>query len=390
MTSSTCMSAPNRPVATGTPSSAQCLANVSTTVPRLAGGGGTHDPAGGPLGVAVERELAHDEHRATGSCSDRFILPSASSNARRFATFSASFRLSHLGVLVRHTHEHASPDPDLPTTSPSTRHRAWVTRPDERPHVLTSSRIRNDATELGPSSISASCAERRSFSAPAGGTPSAGIGRSRPRPSRRSAPGPATRGRTRTTSATGAGRACSSRRGCAVASSSPWPPDRNTMPGTAAGTSRGSTRSSRPQPSRRRLPAANFLPGNHHVRLEQHALERTRCANSWSNTACNVRGRDCRSTLERVGAVHQDFGLDDRDDAFVLAQRRVARERVRVRRRCSTALGMPSPMSITARHFAKRHRARGTRRAAARSPSRPVGDELARRRRRAAWCPCRP
>ena len=54
----------------------------------------------------------------------------------------------------------------------------------------------------------------------------------------------------------------------------------------------------------------------------------------WSYSASNTRvqrvGRDLVATLERVVAVHQHFGLDDRDDAFFLAQRGVTRERVRV------------------------------------------------------------
>ena len=36
------------------------------------------------------------------------------------------------------------------------------------------------------------------------------------------------------------------------------------------------------------------------------------------------------AALERVVAVHQHFGLDDRDDVRFLAQRRVAGERVRI------------------------------------------------------------
>ena len=56
----------------------------------------------------------------------------------------------------------------------------------------------------------------------------------------------------------------------------------------------------------------------------------TRWSYSASNTRCSVSRRDLVAPLERVVAVHQHFGLDDRDDALVLAQRGVARERVRV------------------------------------------------------------
>ena len=39
---------------------------------------------------------------------------------------------------------------------------------------------------------------------------------------------------------------------------------------------------------------------------------------------------DLDAAVDVVVAVHQHFGLDDRHDVFVLAQRGVARERVRV------------------------------------------------------------
>ena len=80
----------------------------------------------------------------------------------------------------------------------------------------------------------------------------------------------------------------------------------------------------------------------------------TRWRRSSANTSRSVALGDLVAALDRVVAVHQDLGLDDRDDAGLLAQRGVARERVRVGVRCSSRVGMPSPIVITARHFAKR------------------------------------
>ena len=60
------------------------------------------------------------------------------------------------------------------------------------------------------------------------------------------------------------------------------------------------------------------------------------------------------AVVERVVAVHQHLGLDDRHDARLLAQRRVARKRMRVRVRARSPVGSRSPMKIVARHFANR------------------------------------
>ena len=48
-------------------------------------------------------------------------------------------------------------------------------------------------------------------------------------------------------------------------------------------------------------------------------------------TACSVARGDLEAALDRVVAVHQHLGLDDRHEPGLLAERRVARERVRVR-----------------------------------------------------------
>ena len=54
---------------------------------------------------------------------------------------------------------------------------------------------------------------------------------------------------------------------------------------------------------------------------------------SWSSvkTACSVAAVTVVAALDRVVAVHQHLGLDDRDEPRLLRERRVARERVRVR-----------------------------------------------------------
>jgi hypothetical protein len=57
---------------------------------------------------------------------------------------------------------------------------------------------------------------------------------------------------------------------------------------------------------------------------------RTRCAWSWSKTTCSVDSVDFAAALERVVAVHQHLGLDDRHQARFLAERGVARQCVRV------------------------------------------------------------
>ena len=123
----------------------------------------------------------------------------------------------------------------------------------------------------------------------------------------------------------------------AVASSSVWPPERNTIPGTAAGTCWyrksivAAATSSTPAPS-------GVVAREHHVRLQQRAAKSTRWSRSSVKTACSTRPVAARS-LDRVRAVHQHLGLDDRDDAGLLAERRVPRERVRVR-----------PDAVLARH----------------------------------------
>ena len=98
---------------------------------------------------------------------------------------------------------------------------------------------------------------------------------------------------------------------------------------------------------------ARILARDHHVRLEQHAFElhalRVQRANTCS--ACPSVTSSERSIV--WSAVHEHFRLDDRNDVRFLARGpRSAPARAHWPR--CTAVGMPSPMVITARHFAKR------------------------------------
>ena len=117
---------------------------------------------------------------------------------------------------------------------------------------------------------------------------------------------------------------------CAVASSSDWPPERNAIPGTAAGTKpveaveRRSATSSTPARSAR-------VAGQHHVRLQEHALAGRRAGRAARRRRPGAPGWSPSSLGERVGAVHHELGLDDRDEAGLLADRRIARQGVGVR-----------------------------------------------------------
>src|ERR1700681_761108 len=81
----------------------------------------------------------------------------------------------------------------------------------------------------------------------------------------------------------------------AVASSSDWQTDRKAMPGTAAGT---------------------------------QALSTFTVFSATSSTEARCFAFVPDITVVGVSTVHQHFRLDDRNDAFLLAERGVARERV--------------------------------------------------------------
>ena len=234
LTSATCMSARNRPVATGTPSSASACVNVSISGSATLGrGGGRPTRAAAAAGVAVERELAHDE-RGPAGLEERVVHGAVgSSSTLRFATFAAS-RLADTSVSS--------------CVTPTSDAKALTDHADD---LAVDEAVRlGDPLHECPH-VECSVAHEPARSASALHAPVARepvhpravqerlLARARvrvaalPRGQRRR---PAARGRTRTRSPTGADRSLLIASRFAVASSSPWPPDRNTMPGTAAGT----------------------------------------------------------------------------------------------------------------------------------------------------------
>ncbi len=168
-----------------------------------------------------------------------------------------------------------------------------------------------------------------------------------------------------------------------VASSSLWPPERKAIPGTASGT----TRRNSARCARRLLDAGLLgivVTGEHHVRLQDDALELDALGDQLGEDRLEHRLGDLLGTLDRMLAVHQHLGLDDRRDACLLAERRVASKRVRIDGD-RVVVGRSSPIAITARHLAKRaprsrYSARRSRRPS--SPSVTVSSIRARERLR--------
>ena len=111
-----------------------------------------------------------------------------------------------------------------------------------------------------------------------------------------------------------------------VASTSDWPPERNTIPGTSAGTWR---RKLCTVSSRDRLRASACvgqpLPGDHHVRLEQRPAQVDVLLVELGEDRAQRAPGHLVADLDRVVGVHQHLGLDDRHEPGLLAQRRVAR-----------------------------------------------------------------
>src|SRR5882724_11412024 len=115
---------------------------------------------------------------------------------------------------------------------------------------------------------------------------------------------------------------------CAVASSSDCPPDRNAMPGTAAGTQLLSRRMVFSATSSTPACLPDLLPEIAMFGFRIMPSSATRCTrNSWNvllSTRCVTS-----AAVDVVIAVHQHFRLDDGHDLRLLAQRRIARQRVR-------------------------------------------------------------
>ena len=73
-----------------------------------------------------------------------------------------------------------------------------------------------------------------------------------------------------------------------------------------------------------------LLAGNDHARFEQHVLENQPVSMQGSEDFVQDGFGHLGAALESMAAVHQHLGLDDRHDAFVLADRGVTGQRVRV------------------------------------------------------------
>ena len=108
------------------------------------------------------------------------------------------------------------------------------------------------------------------------------------------------------------------------------------MPGTAAGTFRSRQRGVAVATSC--TDAGRELAfRDDHVGLEQHGLERDPLLEEGVEHGVQHHGGDLFAALDRVRSVHQDFWLDDRDEARFLTERGIARERMGVRAHAGAA-----------------------------------------------------
>ena len=74
----------------------------------------------------------------------------------------------------------------------------------------------------------------------------------------------------------------------------------------------------------------------HHVRFQQHAFEQhALCVDLVEHRTKDLLG-DRLAPGQRMPAIYQNFRLDDRHQADLLAQRRVARERMRIGENAAT------------------------------------------------------
>ena len=139
----------------------------------------------------------------------------------------------------------------------------------------------------------------------------------------------------------------------AEASSLGWPPDKNAIPGTAAGTAR-----------RRHLTVASATsstdscfgqvnPGSTMLGFRIIPSSITRCAVKLVENRSQDFLRYLAAPVERMLAVHEHFRLDDGNQSGFLAQRGIASQRLRVGLDATPA-GNAIATAITARHLAKR------------------------------------
>ncbi len=73
-----------------------------------------------------------------------------------------------------------------------------------------------------------------------------------------------------------------------------------------------------------------LLAGHHHVRLENHALQKHPGGEQVFEPSVEHEVGHLLAAIQRVASVHQDFGLDDGHNPRLLAQGRVARQRFRI------------------------------------------------------------
>ena len=210
----------------------------------------------------------------------------------------------------------------------------------------------------------------------------------RPAAPRRRARAPGAPARTRTRAARGAGRAGSSRpdgpsrprrSGRPRGSRSPAPPRGRAGRGTSSVRSATSSTPAR---------SARLVPREHHVRLQQGAAELDALVVQLGVERLQGAAGGLRARLDRVVAVHQHLGLDDRDETRLLRERRITGERVRVHPDAVPRSGGPRRSSRWRATSRSALRARGTRRSARaarrapRSPSRRGRARAALRRGR--------
>src|SRR6185436_6463880 len=80
----------------------------------------------------------------------------------------------------------------------------------------------------------------------------------------------------------------------------------------------------------RRRALGGFLTRDHHVGLQHHAFEKDAVFKELTEHGIEYGIGHVLAPRQRVVAVHQDFGFDDRGNVRFLAQCRVAGERVRI------------------------------------------------------------
>ena len=112
----------------------------------------------------------------------------------------------------------------------------------------------------------------------------------------------------------------------AEASSPDWPPERNATPGTAAGTVRSRQCTVASAISSLRVLVRALQSRHHHVGLQNHALEQDALGDELSKNGVQGSFRHLGAALHGVVAVHQHFGLDDRHQAGLLAERGIESE----------------------------------------------------------------